>query len=464
MWFYEENSVVSPDQEKAMMARLLQQARRRFTPDIRRALILPPDLTRYHSGAGRLSNDLYHLLGPDCRTDLMPTLGQHVPHTSQENRWMFGDIPEDRILVHDWRGPKNDRLGEVPAEFIRYATGGRADWPLPVEINGAVTRGGYDLIVNIGQVVPHEVLGFANHNKNYFIGLGSKDMICASHMMAAMCGIEDNLGQIITPLRACYNVAERDYLSNLPHVYVLVIKTRDEKGQLVTTGFYVGDDLETYVRAARYAREHTVILFDKPLPKVVCHMDHREFHSTWVANKAVYRTRKVVADGGELIVIAPGVDRFGEQDEVDRMIRRYGYKGTPNTLEAYKRDAELRDLGHAAAHLIHGSSEGRFRITYAPGKVTRQEVESIGFNYLDTQTALQRYNPEKLHEGLNSIDGEEFYYISSPSLGLWTARDKYLASLKRNVEFACRMEEKYPDPLWSQLRQWNQQDYDRFSR
>ncbi|MBN1183993.1 MAG: DUF2088 domain-containing protein [Bacteroidales bacterium] len=204
---------------------------------------------------------------------------------------------------------------------------------MPIEINRAVTEGNYDLVVNIGQIVPHEVLGFANHNKHYFIGLGGKSTICASHMMAAAYGIENNLGQIVTPLRGCYIMAEREYLKNVPDVYALIVKTYVNKGELHTTGLYIGEDNSTYMAAAQYAKEHTIHVFEKPLKKVVCMMDANEFKSTWVANKAIYRTRKVIADGGKLIIIAPGVERFGEQKEVDRLIRKYGYKGTKNILK-----------------------------------------------------------------------------------------------------------------------------------
>ncbi len=464
MWFHEQGRVIDDARQKELMQRTLDQAADRIQARPKRVLLLPPDLTRYHSGAGQLTNWLYHMLGPDCEIDLIPTLGQHVPHTPEENRWMFGDIPEERIHAHDWKR-SCATYGEVSAEFVRYATDGRVDWPIPVQIHRAVKEGNYDLVINIGQVVPHEVLGFANHNKNYFIGLGGKDMICASHMMAATCGIEDNLGQIITPLRGCYNVAERDYLAEVPDLYILIVKTRDEAGDLNTTGLYVGEDVDTYVAAARYAREHTVFLFDRSLPKVVCAMDGREFKSTWVGNKAIYRTRKVVADGGELVVIAPGVERFGEQDEVDRMIRKYGYKGTPHTLAAYKADPELQDLGHAAAHLIHGSSEGRFTITYAPGKLGREDVEGVGLGYLPLEEALAAYDPDALKDGFNTVDGEEVYFISSPSLGLWSAREKFLDSLHTNLAFAERMAAREPDePVWQQLIGWNREDLDRYAQ
>lgn len=458
MWFYKEDTVITEQMQQEMMERLIKEAKEKITPEIKKVLLLPPDITRYHSGAGKLTNMLYHILGDECEIYVIPTLGQHVPHTPEENKWMFGDIPEERILKHDWRN-SCVTLGEISADFVSTATGGLGTDPIPVSVNRALTDKSFDLIINIGQVVPHEVLGFANHNKNYFIGLGGKEMICSSHLTAALCGIENNLGQIITPLRGCYNYAEKTYLGEIPAVYVQIVRTTDEQGNLPMTGLYVGQDTSTYVKAARYARKKTVFMFDKPLKKVVCFMDGNEFHSTWVANKAIYRTRKVIEDGGELIVIAPGVERFGEQEEVDRMIRKHGYKGTPHSLEAYNSDPELHDLAHAAAHLIHGSTEGRFTVTYAPGKLSEEEVRGVGFNYLDFDKAMELYNPERMRNGINVVNGEEIYFIDSPSLGLWTSKEKFRQSIDNNLAFCERMISMQPDEeVWKQIKQWNLED------
>ncbi|MBQ9415360.1 MAG: DUF2088 domain-containing protein [Clostridia bacterium] len=457
MWFFEENKIIDENLQHRMMENLVARAKEKFGT-IKRVMLLPPDITRYPSGSGLLTNMLYHLLEKEAVVDVMPTLGQHVAHTPEENRWMFGDIPEEHIFKHDWKNGVV-RLGEIEKDFVSNATGGLADWAIPIEINRMVVEGKYDLVIHIGQIVPHEVLGFSNHNKNYFIGIGGKGTITASHMAAALCGIENNLGQLVTPLRGCYNYAEEKYLGNIPDVYVEIVKTRNEAGQTEMTGLYVGEGADTYVKAARYARSNTIYMFDKPIPKVVCYMDGAEFRSTWVANKAIYRTRKVIADGGELIILAPGVERFGEQEEVDRLIRKYGYKGTPHTLEAFAADPELHDLAHAAAHLIHGSSEGRFTITYAPGHLTKEETELVGFHYMNYEEAAKKYNPSVLKQGWNEVDGETIYYIDTPALGLWTAKDKYQASLKNNMDFCERMIQKYPDEkVWKQIREWNLED------
>ncbi len=422
-WFYEEGSL-SREKVLQLTERAAQEALRRLAPRPERVLLLPPDITRAHSGAGWITESLYRFfdsMGADVR--LIPTLGQHVPHTPEQNRWMFGSVPEEKILPHDWRGGSRV-IGEVSAEFVKEASKGKADWPIPVSLNTTLLDGGWDLIINVGHIVPHEVLGFANHNKNYFIGLGGKEMICASHMMAACCGIENNLGQLITPLRRCYNKAENDFLGDLPDLYIEVVMAYNADGVLEHTGFYAGDDLDTYLMGAEASRRQNITIVP-PLKKVVAVMQEDEFHSTWVANKAIYRTRMAMADGGELLIIAPGLRRFGEQDDVDALIRRYGYSGTENILRLWKTEPVLQDLTHGTAHLIHGSSEGRFRITYAPGHLSKEEIESVGFGYADLAETLRRYDPAKLKSGFNTMpDGEEIYFISTPSAGLWSTAEK----------------------------------------
>ncbi len=429
-WFSERAERIGRERLEQLMEQTVEQARRRICARPKRVLLLPPDITRAHSGAGRLTEVLYDLLAAEAEVHVIPALGQHVPHTAEENRRMFGSIPEQRIHPHDWRGGCV-WLGDVPADYVRQATAGAADWAIPVVLNRMLIEEPWDLVINIGHVVPHEVLGFANHNKNYFIGLAGKETICASHMAAACCGIENNLGMLTTPVRVCFNKAEEKYLGHLPDLYVQIVMARNEEDELVHTGLYVGDDLDTYLDAARQSREQNITMLDEPLRKVVCVMQGDEFFSTWVANKAIYRTRMALADGGELIVIASGLKRFGEQPEVDALIRKYGYVGTPRVMEHYRTDPALKDLAHAAAHLIHGSSEGRFSITYAPGHMSREEIEGVNFHYADLDQTLAKYPPDQLKEGFNDLpNGQQIFFIPTPSAGLWATRDKLLGRSK----------------------------------
>ncbi len=423
MSWFKKVGTISREEMLELVHKAADEARSRICANPKKVLLLPPDITRAHSGSGWIVEEFYKVFSKEAEVYVIPTLGQHLPHTPEQNKWMFGSIPEERILKHDWRnGVKT--IGEVPADFVKEVSHGKADWPIPVCVNRTLLEGGWDLIVNVGHVVPHEVLGFANHNKNYFIGLGGKPMICASHMMAACCGIENNLGRLVTPLRACYNRAQEQYLSHLPDFFFEVVMAYDDQGELRHIGAFVGDDLDTYLDAAKLSRERNITIVP-PLKKVVAVMQGDEFYSTWVANKAIYRTRMAMADGGELLIIAPGLKRFGEQEEVDRLIRAYGYSGTENVMKLWRTEPVLQDLTHGTAHLIHGSSEGRFRITYAPGHLTKEEVESVCFGYADLADTLKRYDPAKMKTGFNTMpDGEEVYYISTPSAGLWSTKEK----------------------------------------
>ena len=423
MSWFEKVETISHSEMLELVHKAADEARRRICANPKKVLLLPPDITRAHSGSGWIVEEFYKIFSKEAEVYVIPTLGQHLPHTPEQNKWMFGSIPEERILKHDWRnGVKT--IGEVPAEFVKEVSHGKADWAIPVCVNKTLLEGGWDLIINVGHVVPHEVLGFANHNKNYFIGLGGKPMICASHMMAACCGIENNLGRLITPLRACYNRAQEQYLSHLPDFFFEVVMAYDDQGELQHIGAFVGDDLDTYLNAAKLSRERNITIVP-PLKKVVAVMQGNEFYSTWVANKAIYRTRMAMADGGELLIIAPGLKRFGEQEEVDKLIRAYGYSGTENVMKLWRTEPVLQDLTHGTAHLIHGSSEGRFKITYAPGHLSKEEVESVCFGYADLEETLKRYDPAKMKTGFNTmLDGEEVYYISTPSAGLWSTKEK----------------------------------------
>ena len=425
-WFAQTASRITPDEIKALLDRTVEEARSRLgITALRRVLLLPPDTTRAHCGAGWMAEYLYNTLSAQgAEVHIIPALGQHVALGEAEKKWMFGSVPIERIHDHDWKNGVTS-LGVVPADFVREVTGGVADWEIPIDLNTMVVGQPWDLIVTIGQVVPHEVLGFANHNKNYFVGLGSDRSLGASHFAAAVCGIENTLGCLVTPVRKCFNYAEDAFLSGLPDVYVQLVLADDGAGNLVHTGVFVGDDFDTYLQAAKLSREQNITTLDEPLDKVVAFMRPDEYHATWVANKAVYRTRMAMADGGELVVIAPGVERFGEHQDTDALIRKYGYLSSAEALALYRENADMQANPSGVAHLMHGAPEGRFRVTYAPGKLTREEIESVGYDYLDVDEALTRYDPAKLVDGFNTLpDGERVFFISNPSSGLWSTRER----------------------------------------
>jgi len=417
------NDRISTTEKREALAQALKVIGR----PLRKVLVLPPDHTRLNSDAGELTRLLYEMLSPTTEVDIMPALGTHSPMTEAQLRMMFGEsIPLARFKVHDWRNGIR-QVGEVPGKLIQEWSGGLVDYSVSIEVNKLLFAG-YDLILSVGQIVPHEVVGMANYTKNIVVGAGGADIINKSHFLGAAYGMERMMGRIETPVRRLFNYGVETFLRDLPIAYVLTVMEKDRAGGgMVMRGLYVGDDMETFTLGARLSQKVNLDLLDQPLQKVVVYLDPHEFKSTWLGNKAIYRTRMVMADGGELIILAPGLKEFGEDAEIDRLIRKYGYRGTPATLAAVEANAELRDNRSAAAHLIHGSSEGRFRITYCPGPQMSQEaIRSVGFEAGDLNAMLKRYNPGQLKDGINRLpDGEELFYISNPALGLWALKSQF---------------------------------------
>jgi nickel-dependent lactate racemase len=390
-----------------------------------KVLAVPPDITRFYSQAGKLTEYAWQYYG-DRLTDILPALGTHKAMTDSEIATMYGTTPRSLFRVHDWR---NDvvTLGEVPGEFLYEVSEGKVDYTWPAQVNKLLRDGGHDLILSIGQVVPHEVVGMANYNKNIFVGTGGSIGIHRSHFLGAVYGMERMMGRADTPVRRVLNYASEHFAKNLPIVYVQTVIGKNDAGKLVIRGLYIGDDAECFELAAALSVKVNFQMLDREIKKAVVFLDPHEFRSTWLGNKSVYRTRMALADGAELIVLAPGVHEFGEDGAIDKLIRKYGYCGTPCTLKAVREDAALAGNLSAAAHLIHGSSEGRFTIRYCPGHLTRQEIESVHFQYGDLKRMMAKYNPEKLKDGWNVVDGEEIFYISNPGLGLWAFEGRFKA-------------------------------------
>jgi nickel-dependent lactate racemase len=416
-------SVGSPDTDLApeQLQQLLNEALAKLGPR-NTVLAVPPDQSREHSQAGPITRMTYEYYGDRLKA-VLPAIGTHTPMRPDQLTHMFAGVPLELFRVHNWR-TDIDTLGEVPAEFIREQSEGKLDYPWPAQVNKLVSQGGFDLILSIGQVVPHEVIGMANYTKNIVVGTGGREGINRSHYLGAVYGMERIMGRAENPVRNVFNYASEHFLRHLPIVYVQTVVGRRAGGGLAVRGLYIGDDIECFLRASELSLKVNFEIVEEQIQKAVVYLEPSEFHSTWIGNKAVYRTRMALADGAELIILAPGVHEFGEDKGIDALIRKYGYYGTPATLKFVKDNPELaRELG-AAAHLIHASSEGRFKITWCPGHLTREEIEGVGYAYGDLKTMINRYDPHKLNNGYNQVDGENIFFIANPALGLWAHRSR----------------------------------------
>lgn len=390
----------------------------------KRVLVIPPDFTRFHSQAGVITNHLFEYYKENL-TDILPALGTHTKMTEDQIRTMYGNVPLELFRIHNWRNDLHT-LGEVPSQFINQVSEGKLNYSWPAQVNKLLVEGNHDLIVSVGQVVPHEVIGMANYNKNIFVGTGGRDGINKSHFLGAVFGMERIMGRADNPVRLVLNYASDNFAKHLPIIYVLTVVDKNEKGDLEIKGLYIGDDYECFKLAADLSLKVNFVMLEKPLKKVVVYLDPHEYKSTWLGNKSIYRTRMAIADDGELIILAQGLMEFGEDKEIDRLIRKYGYRTTPEVLQFTNDNDELKNNLSAAAHLIHGSSENRFTITYCPGNLTKEEIESVNFRYADLSKMMKKYNPDKLRDGFNTMpDGEEIFFISNPALGLWANKDRF---------------------------------------
>lgn len=387
----------------------------------RRVLAVPPDYSRFASRAGEITG-MVHEYYKAGLVDVLPALGTHEEMSAKHLAKMFPTVPRELFRYHNWRTDV-ETIGEVPADFVKQATEGIYDRPWPAQLNRLIWRGGHDLILSIGQVVPHEVVGMANYNKNLFVGAGGVRGINEGHYIGAVYGSERMMGVADTPLRRLLNYAQDHFCQHLPLLFVLTVIGPNDAGQSVIRGLFIGDDVECFLRASNLSFAVNVTVVPRPFQKCVVYLDADKFPSTWLGNKAIYRTRMAMADGGELIILAPGVKTFGEDPECDRLIRKYGYRTTPEIVAAVAAHVELRENLSAPAHMIHGSTEQRFRVTYCPGGLSREEICAACYDFGDLAAYERQYDVTKLKDGWNTTaDGEELFFVRDPAMGLW----KYL--------------------------------------
>ena len=411
-----QNTVITTEKKRELLHDLLLD---QLSETAGKILVVPPDITRLPSNAGELTKILYQiwLEAKGEQFDILPAIGTHTPMTKSQIKTMFGCLDQANYYDHDWRTDLS-QLGQVPSNLVSEVSNGKVDYDIPVAINRRIVEGGYDLILSVGQVIPHEVVGMANGFKNILIGTGGQEMINKSHFLGAADGIERLLGRTNTSVRQIFNYAHDNFLKKIGIIYIMTVMETSKSGETVMRGLFAGDDHQTFEKAAELSQAVNINWLDEPLNQVVVYLDPLEFKSTWLGNKAIYRTRMAMADNGELIVIAPGLKEFGEDPEIDYLIRKYGYSGTDTTLQQVSENKDLQANLSAAAHLIHGTSDGRFRVTYATSDLSREEIEGVGYEWADVNQMISQFNPKQLADGFNS----NLFFISNPAQGLWIVK------------------------------------------
>ena len=388
----------------------------------KRILIIPPDITLFHSDSGAITVMLFEELCSSAPVYVLPATGTHHPMTLSEQQRMFPGIPPQQFLTHDWKQRVVD-LGSISPEVLAKISPDAKLGEIRVEANIDLMKQDWDHVISVGQVVPHEVAGFASYSKNLVVGLGGQDIINNTHYLSAVSGIERIMGTADNPVRRLLQYIDDIYLANLRKTYILIVRGRNDNGAYVTRALFSGNEPTVFQAAAHLSMSVNVTHLERPIRKAVVWLDPREYRSTWLGNKAIYRLRCAMADDGELIILGPGIVQFGEDAKIDALIRQFGYRGTPRTVKSLAENESLRNSLSAAAHLIHGSSEGRFRITYAAGGLSESEIESVGYGYGVLSKLVEQYQPSLLQTGWHRDRlGEEFFFVQNPGEGLWKLR------------------------------------------
>lgn len=409
-----ENLPLTPGDVKTLVYEALSKLGKR-----KKVMVIPPDISRYPSRAGVITQYI-HDYYKEYLFSILPAIGLHARISQDEIKQMFGNIPADLFHHHDPLAGVTT-LGHIPGKVMNNLTDGLWKSPWPCQINNLLCSNDCDLVISVGQVVPHEVAGMSNYDKNIFIGTGGREGIDISHYISALYGIENTLGRINTPVRRIFQYASEHFLKKREIIYILTVIDTDPEGNPGIKGLFIGNDRRCFLKAAEFSQKVNITHVERPVAKMVVYLDPLEYKSTWLGNKAIYRTRMAIRQGGELIIIAPGISVFGEAPGIDILIRKYGYIGTEKIRNLTEESSDLGANLAVAAHLMHGSTDGRFSVTLCPGKMGEEEVERVNFCYEDPNSMLKKYDPGNLKPGFNLVKGgEEIYFIQQPGLGLWT--------------------------------------------
>ncbi|MEA1887594.1 MAG: lactate racemase domain-containing protein, partial [Bacteroidota bacterium] len=354
-------------------------------------LIIPPDISRFHSGAGIITSIIWNKYRERIR-HILPATGTHKPMTANEINRMYKGVPHKLFKVHNCRQDVIT-LGKIPASYIKEASEGKLTYDWPLQVNKLIPDHAGSLIISVGQVVPHEVTGMANYNKNIFIGCGGYEAINKSHYLSAVYGIERLMGKAINPVRELINRGVNLFAKQLNILYVLTVIGTGSDGMPAMKGLFIGSDNECFSKASSLSARLNIKVIEKPPEKIVTFLSPSEYRSTWLGNKAIYRTRMAIARNGELIIIAPGVKEFGEDKTIDRLIRKYGYLTSDEMIPLVERNADLQENLAAAAHLIHGSPENKFSVRYCTNKMNKYEIKNVGYDYSTIEEIKTEFDP-----------------------------------------------------------------------
>lgn len=406
---------LSTRESEALIAEALQDSV--FTG--KKILLITPDLSR-SCPLPFLFRMIHSVLAPRVsQLDVMVALGTHPPLNEEQMNRLFGMTPQDRqsrfakvrFLNHAWQDADSLlSLGTIPASDIAELTEGLFSMDVPVTINKAILD--YDILLVVGPVFPHEVVGFSGGNKYFYPGIAGKEIIDFFHWLGAVITNPKIIGTKYTPVRAVLDRAAK-MIPRERRALALVVKEKD------LYGLYYGTPEEAWSDAADLSNSLHIIYKDHPYHTVLSCAPEM-YDELWVGAKCMYKLEPVVADGGELIIYAPHIHEIAASH--GRIIREIGYHTRDYFLKQWDRfkhypwgvlahSTHVRGIGT----FENGVEKPRIRVTLATG-IPESICREINLGYRDPATIRPSDYEGREEEGILLVPhaGEQLYKLRNP--------------------------------------------------
>jgi nickel-dependent lactate racemase len=298
---------------------------------------------------------------------ILVALGTHRPMTKEEMERKFGKGILERysVLNHNW----------WDSSQLSYL--GETERGTPIFVNRMAKE--VDLIIGIGQIVPHRVSGLSGGGNIVQPGICGEETTGKTHWLSAQFKGSEILGKIENPVKE-----EIERVAQKAGLKWIVNTIQDGTGRLIKV--VAGDPVQAYRKGALNSLE----VYQTKLPQeadILIADSHPYDSDLWLAAKGIYAAELAVKQGGVVILITlcpegispshPEVLESGYQtfDEVNQKVR----KGMMQKLTV-------------AAHLVHVGRVIKERargILVCPG-ISKMETEKLGFLYArDPQEALE---------------------------------------------------------------------------
>lgn len=388
-----------------------------------RILLIVPDATRT-APLPLLFGALYERLRPVVtQLDVMIALGTHPPMSETQICKLLGISEKERARLffqtnfynHEWDRPERlTTLGRLSKDDTAELSDGLLSLDVAVDINSRVKD--YDLLLVLGPVFPHEVVGFSGGNKYFFPGIAGPDILNFFHWLGALITNASIIGVKDTPVRRVVDKAAA--MIPVERRAITFVVASDAS----LYGLHYGTPESAWNEAADISSQVHIRRFSKPFQQVLSCAPPM-YDDLWVAGKCMYKLEPVVADGGELIIYAPHVTEISVTH--GKLIEQVGYHVRDYFVKQWER---FKDIPWGVlAHSTHVRGSGRFEngVEYPRVQVTLasqippEVCAKINLGYRDPATIDIESFANREDEGVLLVRkaGEYLYRLDESTAG-----------------------------------------------